>query len=88
LNWVCDADGEPLLVVMQKPGRSLVSELKALPPEQRELGGERRVTIGFDRGGWSPGLLWELRQAGYDFLTYRKGRTRKEPAGAFVPVCH
>ena len=87
-NWVCDGDGEPLLVVMQQPGRSLVSELKALLPELRELVGDRRVTICFDRGGWSPELFWELYQAGYDFLTYRKGRTRKEPAGSFVPVCH
>jgi transposase len=87
-NGVSDADGEPLLVVMQPPGRSIVSELKALLPQLRELVGERRVTICFDRGGWSPGLFWELQQAGYDFFTYRKGRTRKEPTSSFVRVCH
>ena len=87
-NWVCDGDGEPVLVVMQEPGRSLVKELKALLPDMRELVGDRRVTICFDRGGWSPELFWELQQANFDFVTYRKGRTRKEPASAFVSVCH
>ncbi|MHB8332113.1 MAG: putative transposase [Candidatus Dormibacteria bacterium] len=77
-----------MLVVMQEPGRSLVKELKALLPELRELVGARRVTICFDRGGWSPELFWELQQAGFHFLTYRKGRTRKEPANSFVSVCH
>ncbi len=87
-NWVCDGEGEPVLVVMQKPGRSLVKELKALLPELRELVGDRRVTICFDRGGWSPELFWELQQAGFHFLTYRKGRKRQEPASSFVSVCH
>ena len=87
-NWVCDGTGEPLLVVLQEPGRSLVKELKALLPELRELVGERKVTICFDRGGWSPELFWELQQAGFHFLTYRKGRTRQEPARAFVRVGH
>ncbi|MHB1501844.1 MAG: putative transposase [Candidatus Dormibacteria bacterium] len=87
-NWVCDGDGEPVLVVMQEPGRSLVKELKALLPDMRELVGDRQVTICFDRGGWSPELFWELYQANFHFLTYRKGRTRKEPAGSFVSVGH
>jgi transposase len=87
-NWVCDGAGEPVLVVLQKPGQSLVKELKALLPELHELVGDRRVTLCFDRGGWSPELFWELQQAGFDFLTYRKGRTRKEPASSLVPVCH
>ena len=87
-NWVCDGDGEPVLVVMQEPGRSLVKELKALLPDMRELVGDRRVTICFDRGGWSPELFWDLEQANFHFLTYRKGRTRKEPASAFVMVGH
>jgi len=65
-----------------------VKDLKALLPELHELVGDRRVTLCFDRGGWSPELFWELQQAGFDFLTYRKGRTRKEPASSLVPVCH
>ena len=87
-NWVCDRDGEPVLMVLQEPGRSLVKELKALLPQLRELVGDRRVTICFDRGGWSPELFWELQQAGFHFLTYRKGRIRKEPASSFVAVGH
>ena len=87
-NWVCDGDGEPVLVVMQEPGRSLVKELKALLPAMRELVGDRRITLCFDRGGWSPELFWDLEQANFHFLTYRKGKTRKEPARAFVSVGH
>ncbi len=87
-NWVCDGAGEPVLVVMQKPGQSLVKELKALLPDMRELVGDRRVTICFDRGGWSPELFWDLQQANFHFLTYRKGGISKEPASSFVSVGH
>jgi hypothetical protein len=36
--------------------------------------GERRVTIVFDRGGWSPKLFHTMIQDGFDILTYRKGK--------------
>jgi hypothetical protein len=38
--------------------------------------GERRVTIVFDRGGWSPKLFAQMIGDGFDVLTYRKGRCR------------
>jgi hypothetical protein len=52
---------------------------KALPGvlrEVREVVGERRVTIVFDRGGWSPKLFVTMIKDGFDVLTYRKGRCR------------
>ncbi|MDO8836174.1 MAG: hypothetical protein Q7V01_11290, partial [Vicinamibacterales bacterium] len=37
------------------------------------VGDERRVLVGFDRGGWSPALFADLHTAGLDTLTWRKG---------------
>jgi len=86
--WVSDQDGEPVLVVVQEPGSSLVKKLRALLPELKELLGGRRLTVCFDRGGWSPELFYDIVQAGFDLITYRKGRTRPEPARAFKKVEH
>ncbi|HUY25405.1 MAG TPA: hypothetical protein VMV09_08915 [Candidatus Saccharimonadales bacterium] len=84
--WVSDADGEPVLVLIQEPGTSLVKQVRALLPELKELLQGRRLTVCFDRGGWSPELFYDLTQAGFDFITYRKGRSRREPARAFQSV--
>ena len=82
-TWAADANGDPVFVVVAPVGASMVSEVRRLLPELRELVGERRLTICFDRGGWSPELFYEIVQARFDFLTYRKGRVRREPARAF-----
>ena len=55
----------------------LVKMLPMLCEDIRGLVGDRRVTIVFDRGGWSPKLFQTLIADGFDILTYRKGRTRK-----------
>ena len=74
-TWVCDAAGDPLLVVMAEPAASLASELRRLIPELRDMvGDDRRVLVGFDRGGWSPALFADLDAAGFDTLTWRKGK--------------
>ena len=49
----------------------------------RSLLGQRRVTIVFDRGGWSPKLFQRLIALGFDILTYRKGRSRPVPLRCF-----
>ena len=73
-TWVADAAGDPLLVVMAEPGASLAGELRRLIPELRALvGDDRRVLVGFDRGGWSATLFADLHAAGFDTLTWRKG---------------
>ena len=49
-----DAAGDPLLVVMAEPAASLAAELRRLIPDMRAtVGDDRRVLVGFDRGGWS-----------------------------------
>ncbi len=75
--WVNDAEGDPLFVVTAEANAGLVKMLPPLLAEIRALVGERRLTIVFDRGGWSPKLFSNILAAGFDVLTYRKGRVRR-----------
>jgi transposase len=75
--WANDAAGEPLFVVTAEANASLVRMLPPLLQEVRALVGERRVTVVFDRGGFSPKLFKQLYAAGFDVLTYRRGRFRR-----------
>jgi prepilin-type processing-associated H-X9-DG protein len=88
-TWVSDAAGDPLLVVMAQPAASLAGELRRLIPELRALvGDDRRVLVGFDRGGWSPTLFADLYAAGFDILTWRKGHTADIDEHAFAEHSH
>lgn len=82
--WANDARGEPLFVVTADANAGMVAMLPKLLEEVRALVGERRVTVVFDRGGWSPKLFADLVAAGFDFLTYRKGRFRRLPRRRFA----
>jgi hypothetical protein len=81
--WVNDAEGEPLFVVSTEANRGLVTMLPELLAEVRHLVGERRVTVVFDRGGWSPKLFATMIAQGFDVLTYRKGRAPRIPKRSF-----
>jgi hypothetical protein len=81
--WVNDAKGEPLFVVTAEANAGLVKMLPPILEEVRSLVGERRVTVVFDRGGWSPALFHKLVAVGFDFMTYRKGRNRAVPKSFF-----
>ena len=81
--WVNDQKGDPLFVVTADANAGLVRMLPELLGRVRQLVGERRVTVVFDRGGWSPKLFDELIRLGFDILTYRKGKSAKLPARAF-----
>jgi prepilin-type processing-associated H-X9-DG protein len=74
--WVNDATGEPVFVVTAEANAGLAKMLPLLLEEIRRLVGERRVTVVFDRGGWSPALFKQILDRGFDFLTYRKGASR------------
>jgi transposase len=88
-TWVADAAGDPLLVVMAQPAASLAGELRRLLPELRALvGDDRRVLVGFDRGGWSPALFADLYAAGFDTLTWRKGATPDIAEDLFTEHSH
>jgi len=75
--WVNDQSGDPLFVMTAAANAGLVKMLPAVLGEVRQLVGERRVTVVFDRGGWSPKLFAELLDADFDILTYRKGKARR-----------
>jgi prepilin-type processing-associated H-X9-DG protein len=81
--WVNDARGEPLFVVTAEANAGLCKMLPAILAEARSLIGERRTTVVFDRGGWSPALFEQLIAAGFDILTYRKGRCPNVPRRRF-----
>jgi transposase len=81
--WVNDAIGEPIFVVTAEANAGLVKILPAILNEARSLLGERRLTVVFDRGGWSPKLFAKLVAAGFDLLTYRKGRALRLPRSRF-----
>lgn len=84
-TWVSDAAGDPVLVVLAEPGASLAMELRRLLPDLRAaVGDNRRVLVGFDRGGWSPALFAHMHQAGFDVLTWRKGPAEDLPVGEFT----
>jgi len=82
--WVNDAEGDPLFVVTSEANRGLVEMLPVVLDEVRKLVGDRRVTVVFDRGGWSPKLFAKLLDGGFDILTYRKGRCRLLPKSHFA----
>jgi hypothetical protein len=88
-TWVSDAAGDPVLVVMAEPGASLAGELRALLPELRKaVGDDRRVLVGFDRGGWSPALFAHLDAHGFDVMTWRKGPVPDIDPDRFTDVTH
>ena len=81
--WVNDAGGDPWFVVTAEANAGLVKMLPIVLEEVRGLVGERRVTVVFDRGGYSPKLFLKLVAAGFDLLTYRKGRSPRVARSRF-----
>ena len=86
-TWVTGQDGEPVFMVAAEPSQSLAGELRRLLPQLRQVVGEgRRVTVCFDRGGWSPALFADITAAGFDLLTWRKGPAPDIPAATFTAI--
>jgi transposase len=82
--WVNDAHGVPLLVVTNPMNAALtqvllpiVRDVKALVPSAQ------RITVLFDRGGFSAKLFRLLIDEGFDVITYRKGKRRLLPQRCF-----
>ena len=82
--WVNDRTGDPLLVITGEVNAALTKAFPRLLAEVRSALGERRVTIVFDRGGWSPKLFHRMIEDGFDILTYRKGKGRRIHQRRFV----
>lgn len=85
--WVNQQDAQPLFVVTAPANDDLLAMLRrAILPEVRRLVGERRITLAFDREGWSPKFFQEAHQQGFDVLTYRKGKYPAWPVKRFQTV--
>jgi transposase len=82
--WINDRCGDPLLVITGEVNAALTRALPRILREVRDLVGERRVTIVFDRGGWSPKLFGAMIKDGFDLLTYRAGRCRRINERRFI----
>ena len=83
--WVNDTSGDPLFVVTAAANAGLVKMLPGILNQVRGLVGQRRVTVVFDRGGYSPKLFQQIIATGFDLLTYRKGRYPRIPRSRFGP---
>ncbi|HET9481160.1 MAG TPA: helix-turn-helix domain-containing protein [Candidatus Polarisedimenticolia bacterium] len=85
--WVQQQDAQPLFVVTAPANDDLLAMLRTrILPEVRRLVGERRVTLGFDREGWSPKFFHECHAHGFDILTYRRGPYAAWPRATFRPI--
>ena len=86
-TWIGDADGDPVMVITAAPSQSLAAELHRLLPNLRALvGPDRRCTVVFDRGGYSPQVFTEIITAGFDLLTYYKGSWARSALSEFTTV--
>ena len=85
---VNDARAEPLFVVTAEATEGLLTMMdQHLLPEIRFLVGlERRVTVVFDREGWSPDRFARWQELGFDVLTYRKGAQSRWQERFFAEV--
>lgn len=83
--WVHDRLGDPVFLVTSQINEHLTQVLEGVLKEAREIAGaERKMTVVFDRGGWCVQLFARLRYAGYDLITYRKGRCEDLPRESFT----
>ena len=81
--WVNDLTGDPLFVITAAANAGLVKMLPGILAQVRSLVGKRRLTVVFDRGGYSFKLFQQVLAAGFDLLTYRKGPCRRIPRKRF-----
>jgi hypothetical protein len=84
--WVNDANCEPLFFITAEANDSLLSILdKEIIPELKSLAGKgNRVTLVFDREGWSPKSFEKWFKADIDVITYRKGKYDPWPEHCFT----
>ena len=84
-TWLHDADGQPLLVVTSEMNAGLTQVLEAIVSNAQSLVAVgRRLTVLFDRGGWSLKLFARLHDMGVDIITYRKGKRKVVPRSRFT----
>ena len=86
--WVNDGNSEPLFLITAEANDSLLSMIDSqVIPHIKTLADNRRVTLIFDREGWSPKLFAKWYEKGVDVITYRKGRYDPWPQECFIETC-
>ncbi|MBE0431802.1 MAG: helix-turn-helix domain-containing protein [Dehalococcoidia bacterium] len=71
--FVNDQQGRPLLFLTEEANASLAQAMPRIVAAIREVVGERRFTVIFDRGGFDGKLFAWLHHEGIDFITYQRG---------------
>lgn len=86
--WVNGTNCEPLFFVTTEANNGMLSTLEEeILPDLRELAGsDTRVTLIFDREGWSPDSFQSWEKKGFDVITYRKGNYAPWPKDCFFEV--
>jgi hypothetical protein len=83
--WVNDSRCEPLFFITAEANDGLLSMIDGqIIPEMQALAGEKRVTLIFDREGWSPKYFARWHAKGVDVITYRKGKYEPWPEDRFI----
>jgi len=86
--WVNDENSEPLFLITAEANDSLLSMIdRQVIPHIKALAGNERVTLIFDREGWSPKLFARWYEKGVDVITYRKGKYDSWPQECFTETC-
>lgn len=85
---VNDGRAEPLFMVTAEATEGLLAimDQQVLPEIRRLVGPARRVTLVFDREGWSPQRFAAWKAQAFDVLTYRKGQQSRWQQRFFAPV--
>jgi hypothetical protein len=84
--WINDAAGDPLPLITAEANAHMTRMLLEILDQVRQLVSERRLTVVFDRGGFSPRLFAQILARGFDILTYRKGHVRRLPKSRFTAL--
>jgi len=71
--FVNDLRGRPLLVVTEEVRGNLAKSLPSVIGAIRQVVGDQRFTVIFDRGGYDGQLFKWLVKQGLDFITYQRG---------------
>jgi hypothetical protein len=83
--WVNDGNSDPLFFITTEANDGLLSMIDGeVIPRMKALAGDRRVTLIFDREGWSPKSFEKWFGIGVDVITYRKGKYEPWPEDCFI----
>jgi Transposase protein/Winged helix-turn helix len=85
---VNDHRAEPLFMVTAAATEGMLAMMdrQLLPEIRRLVGPRRRVTVVFDREGWSPARFARWKAKHFDVLTYRKGKQSRWQERFFAEV--